>query len=334
MSRGELLKKLFYSYSHGDDQSFQEVAGQIIRDEEGKNNRVLANALRRNLNSAPAKPASGPGAARKLAVVPLEREKQLPLVDFVQPERRQSDLILNRNNQRTLHSLLREFRQRETLGAHGLHPRNRLLFCGPPGCGKTLCAEVLAHESGLPLLTASMDVLVSSLLGETASNLRRIFDYAASQPVVLLLDEFDAIGRRRDDETLHGELRRVVNSLLTLIEKYRGPGFVIAATNHEKQLDSAVWRRFDEVVFFERPDAAEAVRLLDMKFKNFGRKFESLDVASHLKGFSHAEIESVCLATIRNAVLNGQSSVSKFNFLRGVVLARRRKTAEVRVWPG
>jgi SpoVK/Ycf46/Vps4 family AAA+-type ATPase len=328
MPRGELLKKLFYSYANGDDQAFKDAAGEIIRDEESKNNRVLANALRRNLGTGTASRLSGAAQAfpRKLAVLPFEREKQLPLVDQVKPERRAVDLILDRHNQQTLRLLLREFRQRETLGAHGLRPRTRLLFCGPPGCGKTLCAEVLAHEAGLPLLKTSMDALVSSLLGETASNLRKIFDYAAVQPVVLLLDEFDAIARLRDDETLNGELRRVVNSLLTLIENYKGQGFVIAATNHEKQLDPAIWRRFDDVVFFERPGKNEILRLLDLKFKNFGRNFESQEVADFLGGFSHADIERVCLNSIRDAVLNGRKAVGKREFLRGLVLERRRRS--------
>jgi SpoVK/Ycf46/Vps4 family AAA+-type ATPase len=222
MAKGELLKKLFHSYAHGDSQAFQDAADHIIRDEESKNNRVLANALRRNLGSAP-RPLGlrDQSNTRKLSVLPFERDKQLPLVEAVQPERRASDLILDRPNQRLLLSLLGEFRQRDTLGAHGLRPRARLLFCGPPGCGKTLCAEVFAHEVKLPLLVASMDALVSSLLGETASNLRKIFDYAAAQPVVLLLDEFDAIARLRDDETLNGELRRVVNSLLLLYRRLR-----------------------------------------------------------------------------------------------------------------
>src|ERR1035437_5393118 len=139
-----------------------------------------------------------------------------------------------------------------------------------------------------------MDVLVSSLLGETASNLRKVFDYAATQPVVLLLDEFDAVARLREDDTLNGELRRVVNSLLTLVEKFRGPGFVIAATNHERQLDPAIWRRFDEVVFFEKPNNREIIRLLDLKFRNFARDFTSGEVAPFLKDFSHAEIENAC----------------------------------------
>ena len=182
MAKGELLKKLFHHYSQHDDRAFQEVAGEIIRDEESKNNRVLANALRRNLaarslpNEVPDATQAGAdkNGVRKFNVVPFEREKQLPLVETIYPERRASDLILDRKNQHLFVSLINEFRHKDTLGAHGLRPRSRLLFCGPPGCGKTLCAEVFAREANLPLLSASMDVLVSSLLGETASNLRKI----------------------------------------------------------------------------------------------------------------------------------------------------------------
>jgi SpoVK/Ycf46/Vps4 family AAA+-type ATPase len=334
MPKGELLKKLFHHYAQGDDRAFQEVAGEIIRDEESKNNWVLASALRRQLSSralpfggGEKTPLGNENGTRKLSVVPLEREKQLPLVETIYPERRASDLILDRKNQHLFVSLLNEFRQKDTLGAHGLRPRSRLLFCGPPGCGKTLCAEVFAHEANLPLLSASMDVLVSSLLGETASNLRKIFDYAAARPVVLLLDEFDAIARLREDDTLNGELRRVVNSLLTLIEKFKGPGFVIAATNHERQLDSAIWRRFDEVVFFEKPTRAEIIRLLDLKFRNFKRDFSPRDVASYFDGFSHADIERVCLNAIRTAVLHKQNLVGKRVFLRSIALESRRRTA-------
>lgn len=329
MPRGELLKKLFYNYAHGDGKGFHEVATAIIRDEESKNNRVLANALRRSLaeakNPSLQGMSSGDHVQRKLNVVPFEREKQLPLVETIIPERRPSDLILKRNNQHLLLSLLSEFRKRETLKAHGLRPRSRLLFCGPPGCGKTLCAEVFAHEVGLPLLVANMDVLVSSLLGETATNLRKIFDYATSQPVVLLLDEFDAIARLRDDETLNGELRRVVNSLLMQIDKFRGQGFIIAATNHERQLDPAIWRRFDEVVFFEKPDRNQIIRLLNLKFRNFGRDFESSEIADSLEGFSHADIERVSVNAIRRSILSGQKIVTKRRLLRGIALEKRRR---------
>jgi hypothetical protein len=132
MPKGELLKKLFHYYAQRDDHAFQEIAGEIIRDEESKNNRVLANALRRNLaaRSLPlnvpenTQPGDARSPARKLNVVPLEREKQLPLIETIYPERRASDLILDRKNQRVFNSLLNEFRHKDTLGAHGLRPRS------------------------------------------------------------------------------------------------------------------------------------------------------------------------------------------------------------------
>lgn len=331
MAKGELLKRLFVSYAKGDADLFRTTAMQIISDEEQKNNRVLASALRRSLGNGSAQaafpqPVTPP---RKLEVIPHEKDKQLPLVDFVTPERRSSDIVMSRENQHLLLSVLDEFRHRELIKSHGLRMRSKLLFCGPPGCGKTLCAEVFAHEIRLPLLVANMDTLVSSFLGETASNLRKVFDYASSRPVVLLLDEFDAIARLRDDDTQHGELKRVVNSLLQLIDRFAGLGFLIAATNHEKQLDAAIWRRFDEIIYFDKPDRSQIVRLLKLKFRNFKTDFDAATKADALLGFSHAEIERVCLNAIRRSVLHKRNSVDEFRFQQALELeARRRSIAE------
>lgn len=327
MAKGELLKKLFVSFSKGDAELFQATAMQIISDEEQKNNRVLANALRRSLENGSTHhvltPFPGP---RKLEVIPQEKDKQLPLVEFVTPERRPTDIVLSRENQQLLLSVLDEFRHRELIKSHGLRMRSKLLFCGPPGCGKTLCAEVFAHEIRLPLLVANMDTLVSSFLGETASNLRRVFDYASSRPVVLLLDEFDAIARLRDDETQHGELKRVVNSLLQLIDRFAGQGFLIAATNHEKQLDAAIWRRFDEIIYFDKPDRLQVIRLLKLKFRNFKTDFDPSSKADDLFGFSHAEIERVCLNAIRRSVLHRRNSVDESRFHKALELEARRRS--------
>lgn len=321
MARGELLKKLFISHSRGDDTAFRDAAFQIIDQEEKKNNRVLANALRRSLDAAfPVAPTQ-----RKLEVVPFEKDKQLPLVEEVEPVRGAADIVLSRENQQMLLTVLEEFRRNDLIRAHGIRVRSKLLFCGPPGCGKTLCAEVFAHEAHLPLVVASMDSLVSSYLGETATNLRRVFEYASSRPVVLLLDEFDAIGRLRDDETQHGELKRVVNSLLQFIEKYSGTGFIIAATNHERQLDPAIWRRFDEIVYFSRPTRQEVSRLLKLTFKNFQAAFVLQDKVSSLEGLSHAEIERVCLNSIRRSILHKRDRVEERFFDQAVRFELRRK---------
>lgn len=322
MARGELLRKLFLSYSRGDSDAFRVAALEIIDQEESKNNRILANALRRSLGSGS---TPVPSQQRKLEVVPFEKDKQLPLVEQIEPQRRAADIVLSRENQHLLLSLLEEFRRNDLIRSHGLRIRSKLLFCGPPGCGKTLCAEVFAHEVHLPLFVASMDTVVSSYLGETASNLRRVFEYAASRPVVLLLDEFDAIGRLRDDESQHGELKRVVNSLLQLIDKYSGTGFIIAATNHERQLDPAIWRRFDEIVYFSRPTRQEIARLLRMSFKNFGIAFDLENKVENLQGFSHAEVERVCLNAIRRSILHKRESVAEKYFDQAVRFEMRRR---------
>ena len=144
---------------------------------------------------------------------------------------------------RVLLGLQGEYRRADEIRRHGLKVRSKLLFCGPPGCGKTLCAEIFAAELGLPLFVAKIDRLISSYLGETAANVRKIFEFI-KQPCVLFFDEFDALARSRGDNGEHNQLRRVVNSLLLFIDHMQPKGFLIAATNLDRSLDLAVWQRF------------------------------------------------------------------------------------------
>ncbi|MFZ5721569.1 MAG: AAA family ATPase [Pseudomonadota bacterium] len=154
-----------------------------------------------------------------------------------------------------------------------------------PGCGKTLCAEVFAAELGLPLYVVKIDRLISSYLGETAANIRKIIEFARKQPCVLFLDEFDALARSRDDTSEHNELRRVVNSLLLFIDRIRPEGFMIAATNLDQSLDPAIWRRFDEVIWFDKPDRQMIERFLKLKFKNVALDFDPLAQSAKLEGY-------------------------------------------------
>lgn len=209
--------------------------------------------------------------------------------------------------------------------------RSKLLFCGPPGCGKTLCAEIFASELGLPFYLVKIDRLISSYLGETATNVRKIFEFARKQPCVLFFDEFDALARARGDDSEHNELRRVVNSLLIFIERITPKGFLIAATNLDHALDPALWRRFDEVIWFDRPNRSMIERFLRMKFKNVMLAFDPATHAADLEGYSFAEIERVCIQTIKSAIIEKRKEVGERDFREALTDERRRKHRSARL---
>jgi SpoVK/Ycf46/Vps4 family AAA+-type ATPase len=255
------------------------------------------------------------------------------LVEAIEPKRTRSQLVLSPHNIRTFIGLMQEFRGGELIRRHGLEVRSKLLFCGPPGCGKTLTAEVFANELGLPLIVARLDAIISSFLGETATNIRKVFEAAAEQPCVLFLDEFDALARARADGSEHNELRRVVNSLLMLIDRYKGRGFLVAATNLEEALDPAIWRRFDEVIVFELPSRREIKKLVELKLKNFPTEFSISERIEELKGMSYADIERICENAIKGSILKKSKSLieSEFNF--AIREQQRRQAVRERLAP-
>lgn len=325
MARGELMKKLLASY--GRDEDFRAVAEQIILEEEQKNNRVLARSLRQSLeNTRPS--AHAPKALAPLIPFP---DAASDFIERIEPTHTHKDIILSAANVRVFVGLMKEFRRMDEIRRRGLPVRSKLLFCGPPGCGKTLGAEIFADELGLPLYVAKLDRLISSYLGETAANMRKIFEFARKQPCVLFLDEFDALARSREDGAEHNELRRVVNSLLIFIDRIRPKGFLIAATNLDQSLDAAIWRRFDEVVWFDKPDQAMIRRYLTMKFKNVSLAFNPQAFTDRLEGYSYAEIERVCIQAIKSAVIERRKEVRETDFADALVDEARRRSGNARL---
>jgi SpoVK/Ycf46/Vps4 family AAA+-type ATPase len=325
MARAELMKKLLASY--GRDDEFRAVAEQIINEEEKKNNRVLARSLRMTLDGGASR-ASRPRVLAPLIPFP---EAAGDYIEFVEPSHTKQDIVLSTENVKVFIGLLREFRRADDIRRRGLPTRSKLLFCGPPGCGKTLCAEIFAAELGLPLYIVKLDRLISSYLGETAINVRKIFEFARKQPCVLFFDEFDALARARDDSGEHNELRRVVNSLLIFIDRITPKGFLVAATNLDQALDSAVWRRFDEVIWFDKPDRTMVERFLRMKFKNVAVAFDPIDRAAELDGYSYADIDRVCVQAIKAAIIEKRKDVRESDFRLALAEERRRKHGNARL---
>jgi Cdc6-like AAA superfamily ATPase len=313
---GRELKQLFKAYREGDELAFRRAAQEIIEDEESKQHMALARDLRKII-------AGGSGAAVAEGVAlpapPMDREGDWPLAEIRHPEQALSELVLPGPLLERLHGLAAEFARWDDLDRHFIPRRQRLLFYGPPGCGKTSAAEAIAAELGLPLLIIRLDAVVSSYLGETASNLHRVFDYARSGSWVLLFDEFDALGKARDDPSEHGEIKRVITAFLQMLDGFRGSSLLIAATNHEQLLDSALWRRFDEVLTFPRPTVHQLRKVLRLRLR--GTQHRGLDIeaaASELKGLPYAAAEKAVWDARRSALLSGRSVVEDRDISRAV----------------
>ncbi len=311
MATAKLLRQLIKTGTEGNQDAFKRVSEQLIQEERAKNHYLLANDLERILYGR----RNAGGAANSLLSdrIPKDKERNLPLLQIKEAVRRMEDVVLSDENASLLSELLQEHHRAEALQSYGLYPADRLLFCGPPGCGKTLTAEVLASELGLPLAIVRIDSVVSSFLGETAANLRQVFDFIATIPMVVLFDEFDALAKERADTAEHGELKRVVNAFLQMLDAYEGKSILVAATNHERILDAAIWRRFDEVLVFESPNLEQLRRLLSIKLCGLRREFEIEDarITSMFKGMSHADVERVLRRAAKDMVLTGKEFLSE-----------------------
>jgi hypothetical protein len=311
---GRLLRKLIGAGARADDAEFRHVAEELIKQEREKKHHLLANDLERILygeHGSATKKRAPAGSAR--AAVPTDRERGLALLDVREPVRGLSDLVLGDDTRGTLEDVLLERSKEETLGSYGLRPATRLLFYGPPGCGKTSAAEALATELELDLATVRLDAVVSSYLGETAANLRKVFDFVEAHRLVVLFDEFDALGKEREDRGEHGELRRVINAFLQMLDAYRGPSLLIAATNHQGLLDRALWRRFDDVLLFDRPTPPQIRSLVEGKLRAVRTDLpvKRADFVERFAGMAHADIERVLVRAIKNMVLGGRQFVTE-----------------------
>lgn len=244
--------------------------------------------------------------------LPRDPDRDALLVEMREPVRSLDELVFTPAIRGSLRRIEQEFRGRDAIAGLGLHPRSRLIFVGPPGCGKTVCAEALAGSLGMKLLYARFDGIVSSYLGETATNLRRVFTFAAQQNAILFFDEFDALGKRRDDPHEVGELKRVISSFLQILDAHPRDKFVVAASNHQGMLDEALWRRFDDVLEFPMPKAADLVVLLQLRLRPVSTTGLDLrKAAAKMRGFSFADAERVCHEAMKALAMRGSRELAE-----------------------
>jgi SpoVK/Ycf46/Vps4 family AAA+-type ATPase len=295
MARSDLLISLVKAGKQTTDPRFRSTVEAIIAEERAKHHTVLADQLAAALvNGGPSNGAQ-----------PVASTVVSDLLYELAPERSLDELVLSRFVRDEVDKLLEEHRRAELLRSYGLSPRHRLLLVGPPGNGKTSLAHAVAHSLMVPLLAVRYEGLIGSYLGETASRLRKVFDYARQRACVLFLDEFDTVGKERGDIHETGEIKRVVSTLLLQMDQLPAHVVIVTATNHAELLDRAVWRRFQVRLRLPPPRASEARQFLQQLFAGFrfGPGIKTDALARQLVGATYSEIEDLFRDVARRAVL-------------------------------
>ncbi|MEM6275251.1 MAG: ATP-binding protein [Myxococcota bacterium] len=311
MAKADQIKALIKSHSEGDDTRFYAVAMQVAARAARNGHGKFAQELRELVDRAKEQ-AKGVAPAPGQKPIPMvqPRGELAGLLTVGYPKTRVADMALDDDLQRRIDRVLVEQRQRERIRAHGFAPLRKLLLMGPPGTGKTMTAAALAGELGLPLFTIQLDGLITKYIGETAAKLRLVFDAIKATRGVYLFDEFDALGGERGGANDVGEIRRVLNSFLQFLEIDDSDSLVVAATNHAKLLDRALFRRFDAALEYALPSKEIAIEVMQARLALLDT--EDIDWPGAVaagESISHAELTHACEQAAKNAILEQTDKV-------------------------
>ncbi|WP_205743336.1 AAA family ATPase [Geobacter sp. FeAm09] len=298
---------MFRAISKDSDSDLLFSCKQIIEAERKNGHVVLASSLEKIIA------ARSSQSSKNFSKLPTSRRHNDPLVTVMSRDELRHHMILNEDTEKRFSRVEKEFAARERLAKYGFSYKKKILLYGPPGCGKTLGAERLAWNTGLPLIKVRFDAMISSYFGESASNLRNIFDTVKNAPSVLLLDECDFIAKSRNLSNDVGEIPRIVNTLLQLLDDYNSPGLLVAATNLDKMLDRAIFRRFDDVFEVPMPTQNEIHELLTTSLSSV--KVESNINYNHLSqimvGMSAANVATIAQNAAKSIILEGKNCVTQ-----------------------
>jgi SpoVK/Ycf46/Vps4 family AAA+-type ATPase len=270
----------------------------IVAEERAKQHHTLANRL---TGALAVMDKAGPRAVAATYLPDRVRD----YITEVPARRTLDELILSETVRQACDELIAEQRSGNLLRAHGLEPRHRVMLSGPPGNGKTSLAEALAEALSVPFLVVRYESIIGSYLGETATRLKRVFDYARTTPCVLFFDEFDAVGKERGDIHETGEIKRVVSSLLLQVDDLPAYTVIVCATNHPELLDRAVWRRFQLRLDLPNPDQKQLKEWFERFLHQFDDSsgFSSSTLSASLSGASFADVEQFGLDIRRRLVM-------------------------------
>lgn len=298
MARSDLLLDLVEAERSGDRRRFQMVVESMIAEERSKQHHLVADRLEEIISTSGATAQVG---TDRYGSPPITQDG---LVAEIVPRRRLADVALSEENRQAVTEVVEEHQRSDLLRSHNLEPRHRLLLVGPPGNGKTTVAEAIAAELMAPLFVVSYDALISSYLGETASRLAALFEFARTRECVLFFDEFETIAKERADANDTGELKRVVASLLLGIDRLPAHVVLVGASNHSELLDRAAWRRFQVRINLPSPTQAQIISFVqDLGRRSGGFGVTPETIAKNMSGASYAEVEELILDVRRRYII-------------------------------
>jgi SpoVK/Ycf46/Vps4 family AAA+-type ATPase len=332
MPSADQIKALVRSHLDRNDTQFLSVAMQIAAYEARKGHGKLAEELRALIDEAKARQNVLPTPGRAPTPIVKPRGELSSLVTSTYPHQRLSSIVVSESIGGRLDRIIREQQHFARIREHGLSPRRKLLLVGPPGTGKTLTASVLAGELGLALFQVRLDALISKFMGETAAKLRLVFDAIGDHRAVYFFDEFDAIASQRGLGNDVGEIRRVLNSFLQLIEQDESNSLILAATNHPEILDYAVFRRFDDVIEYELPGPTQIAATLRARVGELASpEVNWMALGESARGLSYADITRAADEAVKEAIIADQSAVAGEDLTRALderkSIQRRRRAS-------
>ena len=311
--------RLFRSIEGNKEDDVVKVATLIIEDEKKRGHDKLADKLKMILEKNISVNQTFRNELRKILpngiIIPTNKRNNFPLAITVERDELRHEMVLPLDIEEKIRRIEKEYAAKERLAHHGLKYRQKILIYGASGCGKSMSAERIAWNLGLPFLKVRFDVIISSFLGETASNLTKLFDSIKNYPCVLLFDEFDIVAKTRLNSQDVGEMHRVVNMLLTLLEEYNSQGILIATTNIENSLDQALFRRFDDIIEIPKPSLEEIIRLTKMTLESI-EKSKNIDWSSLFKqmlGFSAALVVKIANDAAKFAVISNDRILEQYH---------------------
>ena len=322
MANAEQLKALLKSHMEGDDDRFFSVAMQVAAHEAKLGHGKLAKEMRTMIDEAKGRRGVG-------ALVPIGRPsgELANLLEASYPKARLGDMILSDVLAQQIKRVIREQRHAGRILEHGLSPRRKLLLTGPPGTGKTLTASVLARELGLPLFQVRLNSFITMHKGETSAKLRQIFDATSRTRGIYFFDEIDAIGWQRGPTNDVGEIRRVLNSFLQMIEQDRSHSLIVVATRYSGTLDHVLFRRFDDILYYDLPDKSQIAKLLTTRLAGNaikGIRWENL--ADLAMGLSYAEVTRAANEALKDTLIHDRARVRIADIK--AMLAERKSVSE------